>query len=86
MTRHRWWTPRPPHRTPTPPSAEDLYDDLRERLPAELRDQPDDQIPPLWAAWSEARSGHDAGHLIRTFQLDPALAHRLVALAHERRS
>ncbi|UOT03879.1 hypothetical protein MPY17_34150 [Rhodococcus opacus] len=67
-----------------PPSAEDLYDDLRERLPAELRAQPDDQIPRLWAAWSEARSGYNAGHLIRTFHLAPALAHRLVDLAHER--
>ncbi|MGV9870745.1 hypothetical protein [Rhodococcus koreensis] len=86
MTGHRRWTSLPPHRTPTPPSAEDLYDDLRERLPAELRDQPDDQIPRLWAAWSEARSGYDAGHLIRTFQLAPALAHRLVDLAHERQS
>jgi hypothetical protein len=62
-----------------------LYDDLRERLPAELRDHPDDQIPPLWAAWSEARSGYDADHLIRTFQLAPALAHRLVDLAHGQR-
>ncbi|MGW4340995.1 hypothetical protein ACWEK5_50920 [Rhodococcus koreensis] len=86
MTGHRRWTSLPPHRTPTPPSAEDMYDDLRERLPAELRDQPDDQIPRLWAAWSEARSGYDAGHLIRTFQLAPALAHRLVDLAHERQS
>ncbi|MGW5153497.1 hypothetical protein [Rhodococcus koreensis] len=86
MTGHRRWTPLPPHHTPTPPSAEDLYDDLRERLPAELRDQPYDQIPQLWAAWSEARSGYDATHLIRTFHLDRALAHRLVALAHERRS
>jgi hypothetical protein len=63
-----------------------LYDDLRERLPAELRDQPDDEIPQLWAAWSEARSGYDAAHLIRTFQLAPALAHRLIDLAHERQS
>ncbi|UZG55236.1 hypothetical protein [Rhodococcus opacus] len=86
MTGHRWWTPPPPHRTPAPPPAGDSYDDLRERLPAELRDQPDEQIPRIWAAWSEARSGYDAGHLIRTFQLPPALAHRLVDLAHERPS
>ncbi|PBC45055.1 hypothetical protein CJ179_30500 [Rhodococcus sp. ACS1] len=63
-----------------------MYDDLRERLPAELRDQPDDEIPQLWAAWSEARSGYDAAHLIRTFQLAPTLAHRLIDLAHERQS
>lgn len=84
MTRYRWWTALSPHRTPVPQRADDSYDDLRERLPAELRDQPDDQIPRLWVAWSEARSGYDAGHLVHTFQLDTALAHRLVNLAHER--
>ncbi|MFD9666948.1 hypothetical protein ACFWAY_35960 [Rhodococcus sp. NPDC059968] len=41
-----------------------------------------EEIARLWAAWS----GYDAGHLIRTFQLAPALAHRLVDLAHERQS
>lgn len=83
MTRIRWWPRHASPRRAASPAA-DSYPDLRERLPAELRDQPDDQIPLLWLAWSEARSGYDAGHLIRTFQLAPGLAHRLVDLAHER--
>lgn len=82
MTSNRWWPPHPPHHTPAPHRAADSYDDLRDRLPPELRDQPDDQIPLLWLAWSEARTGYDAGHLIKAFQLAPELAHRLVDLAH----
>ncbi len=65
-------------------APEDNDDDLRAGLPAQFQDTDGEQIPALWVAWQMARAGHQADYLTQTYHLPAEVAHRLVALAHQK--
>lgn len=58
----------------------DSYDDLRAKLPPELMDTAEVDIPQVWVAWRAASAGHPADYLVRTVGLQRAAAERIAGL------